>query len=574
MMDYRRSKRQNAVFYSLILLNIIARGLAAFYMIISDCDETFNYWEPLNLVLRGFGKETWEYSPEYAIRSYFYLMPYALLSIPMKIARLFVEFPDYYYFYWIRIVGLCGFTSISEVFLASKAATYVNVDLANWFLLLSSISTGMSHAGVALLPSSFAMDCVSIATGYAFAAISENNVSDFAISLLWFFVGGVVGWPFVLALGVPFGLYMIAVNIRLFERLAKITSMFVVRALAVAVVIALVDYCFYKRTIFVPLNIVLYNVFGDEGEGPEIFGVEPLKYYVLNLAVNFNVVAFLGYLGSVLNPIFWDNRNVALVGITLPLLLWSFIFGSQAHKEERFLYPIYPFLLLSCSLFLVMLFSLSRWTLNKIFRNRRASKLLNRFAIAIFILSTSVVSVLRTVNLVENYSSPLSVAKALAGNDTDSHVPINVCIGREWYHFPTSFFLPKDYRLRFVKSGFDGLLPGDFRELPGFSGLFESARDIPYDMNNKNQFSVSKLTDFLECSYYIDNNQTTDKTSGEPDIFYDPVESQNWSTVKCEKLINPDGHSGLGRLLYIPQFARQFIPYDVEYMEFCLLKRK
>ena len=40
---------------------------------------------------------------------------------------------------------------------------------------------------------------------------------------------------------------------------------------------------------------------------------------------------------------------------------------------------------------------------------------------------------------------------------------INVCVGDEWHRYPSSFFLPgPNYRLQFVKSGFDGLLPAAF----------------------------------------------------------------------------------------------------------------
>lgn len=47
--------------------------------------------------------------------------------------------------------------------------------------------------------------------------------------------------------------------------------------------------------------------------------------------------------------------------------------------------------------------------------------------------------------------------------DTNSTRLINVCVGDEWYRYPSSFFLPgPDYRLQFVKSGFDGLLPAAF----------------------------------------------------------------------------------------------------------------
>lgn len=46
----------------------------------------------------------------------------------------------------------------------------------------------------------------------------------------------------------------------------------------------------------VPLNIVLYNVFGGAGKGPDIYGTEPWWFYLANLALNFNVLLPLALL--------------------------------------------------------------------------------------------------------------------------------------------------------------------------------------------------------------------------------------------------------------------------------------
>lgn len=53
---------------------ISARFCSAIWAYISDCDETFNYWEPLHYCVYGRGLQTWEYSPEFALRSYTYLL--------------------------------------------------------------------------------------------------------------------------------------------------------------------------------------------------------------------------------------------------------------------------------------------------------------------------------------------------------------------------------------------------------------------------------------------------------------------------------------------------------------------
>lgn len=64
----------------LSLLLIVARVLAGLYAPITDCDETFNYLEPLHYLQHHVGLQTWEYVPSFAIRSYaFLLFPYSFL---------------------------------------------------------------------------------------------------------------------------------------------------------------------------------------------------------------------------------------------------------------------------------------------------------------------------------------------------------------------------------------------------------------------------------------------------------------------------------------------------------------
>ena len=54
--------------------------------------------------------------------------------------------------------------------------------------------------------------------------------------------------------------------------------------------IVTVDSAAYRRFQIVPINIVSYNVFSGENRGPNIFGTEPWWYYVVNLALYFNIV--------------------------------------------------------------------------------------------------------------------------------------------------------------------------------------------------------------------------------------------------------------------------------------------
>ncbi|KAJ2375774.1 mannosyltransferase, partial [Coemansia sp. RSA 2611] len=59
----------SVVFRLLALMRVCGALLAP----LQDCDEVYNYWEPLHFVQFGTGKQTWEYAPQYALRSYAYL---------------------------------------------------------------------------------------------------------------------------------------------------------------------------------------------------------------------------------------------------------------------------------------------------------------------------------------------------------------------------------------------------------------------------------------------------------------------------------------------------------------------
>lgn len=560
----------------LLALNLAVRVYCGLFMIISDCDETFNYWEPLNLVFRGFGKQTWEYSPEYAIRSYAYLIPYYVITFPLRdfVHLTQMQLAPEVYFFYIRLFGLCGFTAFTEYKLFQSVKRSFGGHTANWFLFFTTVSTGMSHAGVALLPSSFAMNWVTLGVANSLDALDWTNtltcVWPSVYSISCFLIAGLVGWPFALALGAPFGIFTVIFRFQTIPlaRIVIYCSAFL--SLLMGALICIDSYFYGKKMLFVPANIVLYNVFSGEGEGPEIFGVEPLSYYIKNLFLNFNVIFIAGYLGLIINLITTKNRLKALVGVSAPLLVWTGVFFPQPHKEERFLYPIYPLIVLSASistaqsLHIVKAFTGSKW--------------LVRFILMLLMFLVATVSLLRIVNLVENYSAPLTTSSVFYNQlEIDGTEEIkNVCVGREWYHFPTSFFLPDNYRLRFVASGFDGLLPGDFPE--GVS-LKESASSYPQGMNSKNIFSPEKLIDFENCDYYVDNTSPVNLEIGETQIVSKGTTGLQvdnvWEAIDCQKMINPSGnHSGIGRFLYIPKVLRGFAPYEVEYMDYCILRRK
>ena len=309
------------------------------FSLISDCDETFNYWEPLNFLLRGFGKQTWEYSPEYSIRSWAFLLPlFTLLSPINKIVQVF-ELPPSYVFYAARFfLGLLSL--VMEWSLYNEISSTISAHGANLWLFFQIFNAGWFHASVELLPSSFAMITILGSTKYTLRYLSTGSQDAFVRCLLFVFVGGILGWPFVLVLGVPVVIHYVYSH-RIMSTMKAGFRALMALALVLGSVFA-VDYIFYGRFTPVAWNIVMYNVIGaDEKSGPNIFGVEPWYYYILNLLLNFPLPVLLGS--------FLGIANLRLWPIWGGLVTWMAIFFQQPHKEERFLYPVYALVTLAAS---------------------------------------------------------------------------------------------------------------------------------------------------------------------------------------------------------------------------------
>lgn len=170
--------------------------LASIYAPIQDCDEVFNYWEPTHYIAHGFGLQTWEYSPQYAIRSWLYALIHA---IPSKIAAPLVT-KKVFEFYFVR--GVLGLMCAGcETRLFSTISRAINPRIAIIFLLAMVTSSGMFHASVAYLPSSFAMYTAMMGAA-AFMDVEDGLKTTEGIT--WFGIGATVGWPFSAALILPF----------------------------------------------------------------------------------------------------------------------------------------------------------------------------------------------------------------------------------------------------------------------------------------------------------------------------------------------------------------------------------
>jgi alpha-1,2-mannosyltransferase len=183
-----------------------ANIVAALFSPIQDCDEVFNYWEPTHYLNHGYGLQTWEYSPEYAIRSWAYTGLHAAIIQTWRLLPFGTKVSE---FYFLRIV-LALLCAACESRFCSAIAKTAGRRTALFFLIVMISSPGMYHAAPAYLPSSFAMYTCML--GFS-AFMDIRGGVGMANGIFWFACGALLGWPFAGALIVPFLLEQILLTV-------------------------------------------------------------------------------------------------------------------------------------------------------------------------------------------------------------------------------------------------------------------------------------------------------------------------------------------------------------------------
>ena len=172
----------------------------------------------------------------------------------------------------------------------------------------------------------------------------------------------------------------------------------------------------------------------------------------------------------------------------MPFYLWFGIFTLQPHKEERFMYPAYPFLVLNAATSFHMLLAY----IGSNDRNELVGKVPARLKLLVVgatVLLAIDAGILRSVGVTTAYRAPLELFQELEtsnmGKPGDS-----LCMGKEWYRFPSSYFLPNGMHAKFIKSEFSGLLPGEFHDQPG--DVLAGTWMVPQGMNDRNEEDPGK----------------------------------------------------------------------------------
>lgn len=167
----------------------------------------------------------------------------------------------------------------------------------------------------------------------------------------------------------------------------------------------------------------------------------------------------------------------------------------------------------------------------------------------------------RTLSLYKNYHAPLDLMMELNKFSTEEGVPndlmVNVCFGKDWYRYPSSFFLPNtNWNIRFVQSEFKGILPAPY------SDLDNGTRIIHKHFNNKNQEESSLYFDISKCHFMLDL-ESDNPTELEPNY---SNQTNKWKTVKMLPFLNSDKSHRFFRSFYIPFVSSNYNTFSNFYL--------
>ncbi|KAH9858242.1 glycosyltransferase family 22 protein [Lenzites betulinus] len=614
---------------------LLIRVSGAMYSGFQDCDEVFNFWEPLHYLFKGYGFQTWETSPEYSIRSWAYILIHYL---PVQITATFLGPEKRPAFFAVRIF-LAVVCSLCEVTFYRAVVDRINYRVGRYVFFLIVFNAGMWSASTSFLPSSFAMYANTLGFAYALEPPSSDNLRRTLFATLAFATGAAVGWPFALAVAIPFVLEELFIsgtdkvasearNLWFAGRLKRIVTSAGIAALVFLPVVAL-DTLFYGKLTAVPWNIVKYNVFPDAKRGPELYGTEPAHFYLSNLLLNFNVlVPFALFALPALAVTYRVDRKrlgeryqfadksspYTLLAVRLaPMYVWLAIMTLQKHKEERFLYPIYPLICFNAA---VTVYLMRGWleaafiaVTNSPYKASR-STLFSQFTLSV-VAASCILSVSRVIAHWKYYHAPMSVTHALeaaevprllnatglislppprtASQQAQRHseedeqpridlgliAPWNLrlCVGKEWHRFPGHFLVPDGVRVDWIKSEFDGMLPGHFAETPrtgGLLGRVKGTRAVPKDLNDLNEEAPQLYVDVSACDYLLDLDFPLHPAEAPHEPRY-ATDEKTWARVECQPFLDTAHSPLLTRTLWMPGDLWQ---ERNEFGEFCLLRHR
>lgn len=149
---------------------------------------------------------------------------------------------------------------------------------------------------------------------------------------------------------------------------------------------------------------------------------------------------------------------------------------------------------------------------------------------------------------------------------------LTLCMGKEWYRFPSHYLVPSGINVEFIKSDFDGHLPRHFLNSEGktIRERVEGTRFVPTDLNDLNREEPShyvstmqfinmqhsytyRKVDVSTCDYLVDTDyprRPSPSSRSHEKVFADDKES--WERVNCKPFLDAANTPALVRILWLP----------------------
>lgn len=502
----------------------VLRHMSASSNIIHDCDEVFNYWEPLHYIIYKSGFQTWEYSSEFALRSYLYIFFHGLVAGPAS--WLFGE-EKVKVFYSVRLYLALISTIVDTVLVVALSRKY-GKRLAFYALAMLCLTSGCFFASTSFLPSSFSMYAISLSSALFLLEKYSAAISVAAI-------GVILGWPFSFLAVLSLTIYCLIKG-----RFAIVFASGLATTLSVTALSIVVDHHFYGKRTSSVFNLLFYNVWG--GGESHLYGTEGPLFYFRNAFNNFNIAFILALFFLGILPFARKKYAPDLVVVIAPAYIWMAFMSLQAHKEERFLYPIYPLICVAAAATLESLPDLFR---DKYSTEESVTVIIVKFLRALLFGLILCASHSRTFSLINGYSAPIEIYKHLEHHE-DVRTGSVLCVGSEWHRFPSSFFVPSYVsEVRWVNEGFRGLLPFPFNSTLGGTAA------APHYFNNKNKASKEQfLQDDEKCTFFVELDLRRPYPTRSSDL-------AKWETLAAIPYLDREFSPPIHRSFFIPYMWNQ-----------------
>ena len=230
------------------------------------------------------------------------------------------------------------------------------------------------------------------------------------------------------------------------------------------------------------------------------------------------------------------------------------------------MYPVYCLIALAAGYAVNRLLCFVDYLLYSLMRRNAKSPVAPSYLSHLLRVSLVAVLVLfgvgRVFALKNNYQGYLqlwkSVGSLISANPSSS---ISVCMGGDWYTFPSHFFLPDAASLSYVSDNFHGLLPQHYAAENGTSS------EPLQPFNDRNEEQIERYIEIKSCDYVVNSlprpgTNVQDMTPVQRAILDD---SSSFRTLAVCEIIDPQNSPTWSRVVYIPYVSKRKNKY-VQYV--------